>query len=505
VRLCRARIERENWTLVAMYPDKALSGATRLRPGYQKLLEDARKKLFDVIVVEALDRLSRDQEDVAGLYKQLSFCGVKLLTLAEGEISELHVGLKGTMNALFLKDLALKTRRGWEGRVRAGRSGGGLCYGYTVVRQLAANGEAETGLRQINEVEASIVRRIFAEFAAGKGPRAIARELNSAGISGPRGRPWGDTTIRGHSQRGTGILNNELYAGRLIWNKQRYLRDPRTGKRIARPNPQSEWIVQEVPALRIIDETLWRHTKLRQKEIARDFRQAETGTNRLNHTHRRQFLLSGLLVCGICEGPYTIRGEDRYACANHVKRGICANGRTISRNAIETRVLSGLKHKLMAPELLEAFIDEFIVTWNESNREAEENWATSRRELAEINRRIAAIIEAIESGMRTSSMRDRLLALEARKANLEQIAKPESMPRLHPKLAEVYRQHVERLEEALNDSTIRPEATDALRTLIDRIVLYPGERRGDVRADALWRAGRDPRPEPRRRKNKPHS
>jgi hypothetical protein len=189
------------------------------------------------------------------------------------------------------------------------------------------------------------------------------------------------------------------------------------------------------------------------------------------------------LICGICEGPYTISGEDRYACANHVTRGICANGRTISRKAIETRVLGGLKHKLLAPELLEAFIDEFFLTWNESNREAEENWAASRRELAEINRRIAAIIEAIESGMRTASMRDRLLALEARKANLEHMAEPESKPRLHPKLAEVYRQHVERLEEALSDPTIRPEAADALRTLIDRIVLYPGERRGEVRAE----------------------
>src|SRR5262245_39946314 len=80
-------------------------------------------------------------------------------------------------------------------------------------------------------------------------------------------------------------------------------------------------------------------------------------------------------------------------------------------------------------------------------------------------------------------MRDRLLALEARKVNLEQMVEPESMPRLHPKLAEVYRQHVERLEEALNDSTIRPKAADALRTLIDRIVLYPGERRGELRAE----------------------
>ncbi len=49
-------------------------------------------------------RLSRDQEDVAGLFKRLRFAGIRIVTLAEGEISELHVGLKGTMNALFLRD-----------------------------------------------------------------------------------------------------------------------------------------------------------------------------------------------------------------------------------------------------------------------------------------------------------------------------------------------------------------------------------------------------------------
>ena len=71
-------------------------------------------------LAEALDHLSRDQEDIAGLYKRLRFAGVRLITLAEGEISELHIGLKGTMNALFLRDLADKTRRGLRGRA-AGR------------------------------------------------------------------------------------------------------------------------------------------------------------------------------------------------------------------------------------------------------------------------------------------------------------------------------------------------------------------------------------------------
>src|SRR2546430_5303106 len=120
IRLCKERIASQGWKVVDVYCDAAISGATTVRPGYQALIEGARNAIFDVIVAEALDRLSRDQEDVAGLFKRMQFAGVRIITLAEGEISELHVGLKGTMNALFLKDLAAKTHRGLRGRVEAG-------------------------------------------------------------------------------------------------------------------------------------------------------------------------------------------------------------------------------------------------------------------------------------------------------------------------------------------------------------------------------------------------
>jgi glyoxylase-like metal-dependent hydrolase (beta-lactamase superfamily II) len=78
-----------------------------------------------VVLAEALDRLSRSQADISGLHERLRFLGVTIKTRAEGAISELHIGLKGTMNALFLKDLAQKTHRGLEGRVREGKSAGG--------------------------------------------------------------------------------------------------------------------------------------------------------------------------------------------------------------------------------------------------------------------------------------------------------------------------------------------------------------------------------------------
>lgn len=125
VRLCRELILQRGWSVAEVYADHALSGASTLRPGYQRALEDVRVSRFEVLVAEGLDRLSRDQEHTASLFKQLTFAGVRLVTVAEGVIGELHLGFKGTMNALFLKDLALKTHRGLRGRVEQGRSGGG--------------------------------------------------------------------------------------------------------------------------------------------------------------------------------------------------------------------------------------------------------------------------------------------------------------------------------------------------------------------------------------------
>jgi hypothetical protein len=106
---------------------------------------DALDGRFHVVLAEALDRFSRDQEDTAGLFKRLTFAGVNIVTLAEGDITHLHVGLKGTMNALFLKDLADKTRRGLRGRVELGKSGGDLCYGYRVRRATHAHQQIAVG------------------------------------------------------------------------------------------------------------------------------------------------------------------------------------------------------------------------------------------------------------------------------------------------------------------------------------------------------------------------
>ena len=137
VRLCRERAAQLGYEVVEIFSDYAISASTlRNRPGMMALMDAARQGQIDVVLAEALDRVSRDQEDVAGIFKRLTHADVGLFTLSEGLINELHVGLKGTMNALFLKDLAQKTKRGQRGRVEAGKIPGGNSYGYTMIRRI---------------------------------------------------------------------------------------------------------------------------------------------------------------------------------------------------------------------------------------------------------------------------------------------------------------------------------------------------------------------------------
>jgi site-specific DNA recombinase len=469
VRLCRERLERDGNELVKIYSDRAVSGATLIRSGIQLLLQDAGRGDFDIVYAEALDRISRDQEDAAGFFKRMAFAQVAIVTLAEGEISELHVGLKGTMNALFLKDLAQKTRRGLQGRVLQGLSGGGICYGYDLV-------PGETGSRRINANEAKVVRTIFRDFKGGTSPRAIAKKLNQKGIPGPSGRPWRDTTIRGHFGRGTGILNNELYVGRLVWNRLTYLKDPKSGRRRSRHNPPEKWIVQDVAALRIIEDDLWQAVKTRQGLIRASDRVAKARASRFWERRRSRHLLSGLVHCQECGSSYAAVGRDYLACSAARGSGTCSNRQSIRRVALEALILDALRQRLMAPDLVEEFVRAFQKEINLQRREDEAHHDAKRRELAAIKRQLDGLVDAIADGLRAPGLQQRLDELEARRIAIEQtLAAPPSPVRLHPSLAELYRRQVEQLQRSLSHPEIRDEAVQILRGLIERVSIGPAE------------------------------
>lgn len=183
--------------------------------------------------------------------------------MAEGNVSELHIGLKGAMNALFIRDLAARTHRGLRGGVAAGKSAGGLSCSSKPIRRIDERGEPVRGDRIIDDGEAAIVKRIFRMFSEGQTPVAIAKALKAESIPGPGDRAWRGTTIYGHAGRGTGILRNELEVGRLVCDGMRLTKDPSMAKRVTRMNHVDQWLCEEVPALHIIDQELWTQVQSR--------------------------------------------------------------------------------------------------------------------------------------------------------------------------------------------------------------------------------------------------
>ncbi|EDP62757.1 Recombinase [alpha proteobacterium BAL199] len=475
LRLCRLRLEREGWEPAGEFADRAISGASMVRPGLQQLLERARAGCFDVVVCEALDRLSRDQADVAQIYKQLKFDGVAIVTLSEGPVSELHVGLKGTMNALFLKDLADKTRRGLRGRVEDGCSGGGNSYGYDVVKAVDANGEPDRGQRTVNTGQAAVIRRVFELFAAGHSPRKVAQALNDERIQGPSGGLWRDTTIRGHITRGTGLLNNELYVGRLVWNRQRYIKDPTSGRRVSRVNDASELIVKDVPDLRIVDDALWDCVKARQAGIRTSEPVRKLRESRFWERRRAKHLLTGMVFCATCGDAFASIGQDYLGCSRARSSKSCTNTHSIRRSELEGRILDALKCNLMAPELVEAFITEFHAEVERQRRVDVVAQSAHHKDLAAVERKLNGLYDAIADGLRTTGIKAKVEALEQDKARLESViaATPAAAPILHPNLSKLYAARVGDLQDALRAEDLRTEALDILRGLIERVDIGP--------------------------------
>ena len=288
------------------------------------------------------------------------------------------------------------------------------------------------------------------------------------------------TTIRGQKERGTGILNNELYIGRLVWNRCSYVKDPRTSKRVARPNPPAQWERTAVPHLRIISDEFWHAVKLRQDKTSFEMARDEQG-NALNRAHRRRFLLSGLLVCGCCGAGYTILAKDRYGSAGRRSKGLCSNDRTISRQEIEERIMRALKQNLLTPELVAEFTRAYQEEVNRLVGEANGKQAEIEGKLAGIQRKIDGILRAIEDGFYQPSMKARLQELETEKGALVAQRGSAVAPvnvSVHPNLAAVYRRKVEDLETLLEDLEHRDEAMALIRSLIDKIVLGPREEGG---------------------------
>ena len=458
VALCRERVSAMGDVAVAVYTDAALTGTTvHRREGLRELLEHAEAGRFDAIIAEALDRLSRDQADMARIYRDLRFHDVRLYTVEEGEIEPMHIGFKGVMNETFVASLAAKTRRGQAAQIRKGRMMS-VVYGYRAANRLMADGvTVERGLREIVPEEAETVRRIYRLYDEGKSPRDIALILNAAGVPGPTGKAWSDKTIRGSPSGSYGILNNELYRGKLVYGRGRNVRDPESGRRRRRSVPRSQWVVQDVPALRIVDEALWERVQRRLQRAQREPRPQ----------HRAPRPFNGLVRCGLCGGTITPKDRNRYRCATRKTLGTCANDRGVLAADLE---------RWSADALLEALETHPSAWLREHTAALGQRRATLGRALAKNRARIERLLDAIETGaMPAAATQRRIVKLERAGEALAREFNGLSAPlgpgvlaaRLKARAVGLHRQVVDGADEERRAALLR------LRELIERIVVTP--------------------------------
>ncbi|MEF3133409.1 recombinase family protein [Rhizobium sp. 268] len=259
-------ISERGWKLCGTFVDAGVSGASfETRPGLQAALTGAREGAYDVLLCLTLDRLSRDLEHSAKVLKLLQFHEIELWTVhGSSQVSSMELGLRAVLNNEMLEQVRYRTREGMKTVAKKGRVPGGICYGYTIKKMIGADGDPIRGLREINPDEAAVIIWIFKQYVKGLSPDAIAEILNSQNIPGPRGQAWRGTAIRGHRRRGTGILNNQMYIGRLVFNRLAYRKNPVSERRVSRLNSPDQHVIQEIPMLRIIEDSLWKRVKHRQ-------------------------------------------------------------------------------------------------------------------------------------------------------------------------------------------------------------------------------------------------
>jgi hypothetical protein len=385
------------------------------------------------------------------------------VTLADGAVGKMHVGLKGMIASMFLDDLALKTRRGQVGRVKAGRIPGGKSYGYDLVPSVD-----ERGQRTINEPEAAIVRRIFEEYVQGRKPIDIVSDLNREHVASPRGGAWNLSTIIGSRKRANGLINNQLYLGKIVYNRQRFVKDPATGKRQARPNPQDQWLVQDVPELRIVSDELF---------SAAMARRDERGGSKLTHHRRPKHLLSGLVQCGCCGASMIVIHHDYLGCSASRNRGTCQNRRTIGTQEIERRILEALRKYLLAPEIVAVAVEAYREERARLAKDSERTKRDVQRDLSAVERKIAGVISMVEAGGDARTLAAKLNELVVEKDALEKRLPSKSAAdilSLHPSAAKRYAETVAQIHAALakGDSAGR-EAVALVRELVNQVVAIP--------------------------------
>ena len=392
LRECKEFAEKNGITIIGTYIDRALSARTDKRPDFQRMIKDSGKRLFDVIIVWKLDRFSRDRYDSAHYKAQLAKNGVKVISatepIAEDSTGVLLESLLEGMAEYYSKELSEKVKRGLtENALKARFNGGDMPMGYV------KNSEQKF---EIDPIAAPVVLEAFERYSKGQNMREVRDWMNGQGIRTKNGNPFNINFI-------TRMLNNRRYMGEYRYGE----------------------VVQEGAIPTIVPKALFERA---QKRMEKNKKAPAI------HKAVDNYLLTTKLRCGPC-GAFMVGESGRsktkgrvhhyYKCVSAKKKKGCKK-KTVRKAWIEDLVVAQVVKIIMDDALLEQLAD---MVMDVQGRESV-TISMLKQQLAETEKAIDNMLNAIQQGVLTSSTKERLDKLEETKADIEislaqeEIAKP---------------------------------------------------------------------------------
>ena len=315
--------KRTGDNLIKLYADEGISGTKiKNRKEFQRMLEDAEKGLFDMVVVKDISRFARNTVDLLQSVRKLKSLGIETQFLTANMTSmgnsEFVLTIFGALAQEESANTSKRIKFGKKMNAEKGRVPN-IVYGYDKTIGDYFN-------LSINEEEAKVIRQMFTWYTEeGFGGAKIANMLNERGIKTKRGNNWSQNSI-------CRILTNEIYTGKIINGKEE-VADFLTGQR--KEKDESEWLVTVRPELRIIDD----ETFDRAQEVLKGRHDS------FKLTHERQsnkYLFSTLIKCKDCGWSFrrTVRQYKntyvRWVCSGHNGRGAdsCPNAVTVDEEEL---------------------------------------------------------------------------------------------------------------------------------------------------------------------------
>ena len=479
---CEALAQREGLTIYRKFSDEGISGNDDGRPDYKRLLAALENKEVDGVICDETNRLTRNQAELHRIVAELQFREQFLITCdgidTRQESAEIILAVKAAMDQMEGRKIGHRTYRSLRERHKRGYSAGGRIYGYT-----SEEADGDYKRRIVDPAQAPIVAEIFERYAEGESAKAIVRDLNERGIPSPgsfwklnerRAQGWPHTTLLGSETKASGILRNEIYTGRVQWNKRKGKKVPGTARRIQERRPKEQWITYQDDSLRIVSDDLFTRVQNR----LRGARKRAHPKNKRPRGRPTRYLLSGLMKCASCGGNYVVCNRRSYCCSSHTngRDAICDQKRHLKRSIVEPRLLAGVKDQLLAPEVMDEvgkLVSAKLREMRQANSETRIEAKELRADRKDVDRKIENVTNAIAEVGVSDSLKNQLTKLERQRERLaKRITAAPSLtvlPDILPNAADRWRRLATELESLDSANPAFPKARSALQELLGAV------------------------------------